>query len=63
MRRSLQTSRVPCQLEPPGLSSDDGSKPDDFTMFAYQHGKLLCCDGTCVDTFPSTRVNESVRAG
>ena len=33
-------------------------------MFAYKHGKALCWDCTCVDTFASTHVNESVvRAG
>ena len=29
-------------------------------MFSYKHGKALCWDCTCVDTFASTHVNESV---
>ena len=33
-------------------------------MFAYEHGKTLCLDCTCVDNFASTHINESaVRAG
>ena len=33
-------------------------------MFEYKHGKPLCWDCTCADTFASTHVNESsVRAG
>ena len=64
VKRALQTSGVPCLLEPPGLSRDDGRRPDGITMFAYKHGKALCWDCTCVDTFASTHVNESaVRAG
>ena len=64
VERVLQTSRVPCLLKPPDFSRDDDRKPDGFTMFAYIHGKALCWDCTCVDTFASTHVNESpVRAG
>ena len=33
-------------------------------MFACKHGKALCWECTCVDTFASTHVNESdVRTG
>ena len=41
-KRSLQTSVVPCLLEPPGLSKYDGRRPDGITMFANKHGKALC---------------------
>ena len=64
VKRPLQASGVPCLLEPPGISRDDRRRPDGITMFAYKHGKALCWDCTCVDTFASTHVNESaVRAG
>ena len=59
VKRALQTSVVPCQLEPPGLSIYDGRRPNDITMSAYNYGKALCWDCTCVDTFASTHVNES----
>ena len=49
---------------PVTLSKEDGNKPDGITLLAYKHGKPLCWDCTCVDTFESTYVNEStVQAG
>ena len=57
VKKALQTSGVPCLLEPQGLSRDDGRRPDGITMSAYKHGKALCWDCTCVETFPSTHVN------
>ena len=64
VKRSLQPSQVLCPLEPPGFSRYNGRKPNGVTIFAYKHGKLLCWDCTCVDTFASTHVNESaVRVG
>ena len=64
VKRALQTSGVPCLLEPSSFSRDDGRKPDGITMFAYKHGKALCWDCTYVDTFECAYVNESaVRAG
>ena len=52
---------VPCLLEPPGLSRDDGREPDGITVFAYRAsmpGLHL------VYAFVSTHVNESaVRGG
>ena len=63
VKRALHASGVSCLLEPPGLSSDDGRKPNGITMFAYKHGKALCSDSACVYTFVSAHVNESaVRA-
>ena len=54
----------PSLLEAPGLLRDDGRKPDDITMFGYKHGKALCGDCNCVDTFACTHVFErGVQAG
>ena len=57
VKMTLQTSWVPCLLEPSGLSRDDGRKPYGITMFAYKHGKPQCWDYICVDIFASTHVN------
>ena len=58
VKRALHTSGLSCPQEPHGLSRDDGRKPDDITMFAHKHGKVLWWDYTCVYTFASTHVNE-----
>ena len=64
VKSALQTSEIPCLLEPPDLSGDDGRKPDSITMFAYKHVKPLRCVCTFVNTFASTHINISVlRAG
>ena len=61
---ALQTSGIPCQLEPPGLPRDDGRKLESITMFACKLRKPLCWDYTCTDIFASIHVNKSaVRAG
>ena len=37
VKRALQTSGVPCLLDPPCLSRDDGRRPDGVTMLAYKY--------------------------
>ena len=53
MKKGLQTTGVPCLIEPSDLSKDDNTKPDSITKFAHKHGKAPCWDCTCVDTFDS----------
>ena len=63
-RRALQSSGTPCLLEPSGLDRGVGESPDGVTMYAFEHGKSLFWDFTCVDAYAFTHVNQSaVRQG
>ena len=49
--RALKSSGTPSVLEPVGLNRGDGKRPDGITIFPFSHGKALCWDATCVNTF------------
>ena len=50
---------MPSVLEPVGLNRGDGKRPDGITYFPFSHGKALCWDATCVNTFGESVVNYS----
>ena len=39
----------PSQLEPPGLSRNDGKRPDGMTLIPWERGKCLIWDVTCAN--------------
>ena len=43
-------------LEPPGLSSRDGKRPDGLTLFPWKAGKNLIWDYTCRDTLAASHI-------
>ena len=49
VKRALPTPGVPCLLELPGLSKDDGREPDYITMFVYKHGNAPCWEYSSVE--------------
>ena len=51
-------------LEPVGLDRGDGKRPDGLTIFPFSHGKSLCWDATCVNTYGESVINETaIEAG
>ena len=62
--RALKSSGLPSVLEPVGLDRGDGKRPDGLTMFPFSHGKSLCWDATCVNTYGESVINETaIEAG
>ena len=59
VKRSLNATGLPSWLEPVGLNSGDGKRPDGITVFPFTGGKSLCWDATCGDTFAKTAINET----
>ena len=59
IKRALQTAGIPSVLEPLGVDRGDGKRPDGLTIFPFAHGKCLCWDATCTDTYSRTHLNNS----
>ena len=63
IKRTLTSVAIPCVLEPPGLSSNDGKRPDGMTTIPWQRGKPLTWDVTVVDSLaPSRRLQSGSAA-
>jgi hypothetical protein len=60
--RALQSARIPCTLEPVGLSRNDGKRPDGLTLTPWSHGKSLIWDFTCSDTLAPSNLARSSSA-
>ena len=62
--RALGAAGVVAVLEPRGLDSGDGRRPDGITIFPFRRGRMLVWDATCVSTFSSSHLLEcATRAG
>ena len=62
--RALKSSGLSAMMEPVGLNRDDGTRPDGISFFPFSHGKSLCWDATCVNTFSESAVNNpAIEAG
>jgi len=48
--RAFKRAQVPTVKEPPGLSRDDGKRPDCVTLLPWAKGKPLAWDVTVPDT-------------
>jgi len=46
-------------IQPPGISRDDGKRPDGMTLIPWSHGKAIIWDVTVRDTLAPSYVNES----
>ncbi|KAI5636227.1 hypothetical protein NE865_11066 [Phthorimaea operculella] len=62
VRRALVSANVPCVLEPPGLSRTDGKRPDSLTLVPWHRGRCLLWDATCVSTFASCHLGQTIKA-
>lgn len=54
LKRTLSSVNIPAILEPTGLSSNDGKRPDGVTLIPWANGKSLKWNATRVDTFAPT---------
>ena len=59
LHRALQAAGVPSQLEPSGLSRDDGKRPDGATIIPFSKGKCLVWDVTCVNTLAASHIKSA----
>lgn len=59
VHRALQAAGVPSQLEPNGLSRDDGKRPDGATIIPFSKGKCLVWDVTCVNTLAASHIKSA----
>ena len=56
IKRALASAGTPSVLEPPGLSTTDGKRPDGLTLFPWSGGKSAVWDFTCRDTLAASHV-------
>ncbi|CAG9135060.1 unnamed protein product [Plutella xylostella] len=56
VKRALIAANIPSVLEPQGLSTTDGKRPDGLTMIPWERGRCLVWDATCVCTFAPSHV-------
>ena len=59
IKRALVSAQVPAIREPPGLSRDDGKRPDGLTLLPWTQGHSLVWDYTCSDTLCSSHVQQT----
>ena len=64
IKRALQKAGLPSVLEPPGLDTGDGSRPDGITVFSFSGGWSFDWECTFVDTFAGVHLNRlAIEAG
>ena len=56
IKRALGSAQVPAIREPPGLSRQDGKRPDGLTLLPWAQGRSLVLDYTCSDTLAASHV-------
>ena len=59
VKRALSSAEFPSRLEPQGLSTKDGKRPDGMTLHPYKEGKCLVWDVTVVDTLANSHIKET----
>ena len=64
IKRSLESAKIPCHLEPTGLYRSDGKRPDGASVVPWKCGKILVWDATCPDTLAKSHTTIAAkRAG
>ena len=64
VKRALAVTGIPSWLEPVGLATRDGRRPDGVTVYPYHQGKCLAWDATCVSTFCNrSLINSAIAPG
>jgi len=59
VKKTLVKAQIPALREPPGMSRDDGRRPDGITLVPWERGKSLMWDVTVVDTLAATYIHET----
>ena len=57
--RSLNSAQIPADREPPGISRQDGKRPDGVTRIPWREGRCLIWDYTCPDTLAPSHLRSS----
>ncbi len=60
-KRSLESVKLPCHLEPTGLYHSDGERPDGASVIPWKGGKVLVWDETRPDTLAPSHSAITVR--
>src|ERR1700704_2377336 len=55
---AFSSAGFPNIIQPPGISRDDGKRPDGMTLIPWSHGKSLLWDVTIRDTLAPSYVNQ-----
>ena len=62
IKRSLESAKVPCHLEPVGLYRSDGKRPDGASVVPWRGGgEILVWDATCPDTLAPSHSSMAIR--
>ena len=61
VKRSLESAKIPCHLEPTGIFRSDGKRPDGASIVPWKGGKVLVWDATCPDTLAPSYSTVAVR--
>ena len=60
--RGLTRANIQSVKEPPGLSRQDGKRPDGMTLIPWRRGKCLVWDATVYDTFAASYLQQTALA-
>ena len=60
INRALHTAGVPPQLEPVGLSLNDGKRPDGATIVPSSQGRCFVWDFTCINIVAASHIGSAV---
>ncbi|KAL1446882.1 hypothetical protein WDU94_010923, partial [Cyamophila willieti] len=63
VQRALSSANISARLEPNGLLREDGKRPDGITNIAWERGKFLVWDVTCVDSMAKSYLDCSLAPG
>ena len=61
VKRTLESIKIPCHLEPSGLFRSDGKRPDGASIVPWKGGKVLIWDVKCLNTLASSHLRLAVR--
>ena len=61
VKRTLESVKIPCHLEPSGLFRSDGKRPDGASIVPWKGRKVLIWDATCPDTLAPSHLSLAVR--
>ena len=61
VKRSLESAKIPCHLEPTGLFRSDGKRSDGASIVPWKGGKVLVWDATFPDTLAPSYSTLAVR--
>ena len=61
VKRTLESTKIPCHLELSGLFRSNGKRPNGATIVPWKGGKVLIWDATCPDTLAPSHLRLAVR--